>query len=163
MSRTVCFTGHRVIAGRDVDTLVPRLDRLLERMYEKDFRSFRCGGALGFDTLCAKRVLALKERHPDAVLELILPCADQDARWTDAQKAEYRRLIDLAGRVTVLYETYVPWCMQERNRKLVTGADLCVAYLTESQGGTAYTVKYAEKCGVPVVNLAKPVSRPEKP
>ena len=45
-------------------------------------------------------------------------------------------------------------CTHARNRALVNGADLCVAYLTAPRGGTLYTCSYAEKKGVAVLNLA---------
>lgn len=45
--------------------------------------------------------------------------------------------------------------MHKRNRHLVDHSGVCVAYLTESRGGTAYTVDYARKNGVPVINLGE--------
>ena len=42
----------------------------------------------------------------------------------------------------------------DRDRKMVDGASVCVAWCTRRSGGTAYTVRYALKQGVRVINLA---------
>ena len=44
--------------------------------------------------------------------------------------------------------------MFERNRYLVDHSDICICYCASEEGGTAYTVHYAEQKGIPVVNLA---------
>ena len=56
--------------------------------------------------------------------------------------------------------SYVSLCgtaehaMLKRNRHLVDNSSVCICYLTESTGGTAYTVEYARKSGLTIVNLA---------
>ena len=150
-----CFTGHRTIKSGSRAPLVPLLDATLERLYKEGYREFRAGGARGFDTLAALRVIAMKKRHPDCVLSLILPCRDQAKGWGVGERAVWQELIDNADRVTFLYDTYTPECMHARNRALVDGSDLCVAYLTENRGGTLYTCSYALKNGVELLNLAE--------
>lgn len=44
--------------------------------------------------------------------------------------------------------------MFKRNRHLVNGSSVCIAYLTQEKGGTAYTVNYARQNNVQVINLA---------
>ncbi|MCL2883887.1 MAG: hypothetical protein FWF49_00185 [Oscillospiraceae bacterium] len=46
------------------------------------------------------------------------------------------------------------WALQARNRALVDHSDVCVCFLNKSTGGTAYTVKYAQKKGLSIINLA---------
>lgn len=41
-----------------------------------------------------------------------------------------------------------------RNRHLVDGSSYCVTYCVEQSGGTAYTVDYARKNGLKIINLA---------
>ena len=43
----------------------------------------------------------------------------------------------------------------KRNRHLVDGSSVCIAYLTQEKGGTAYTVNYAKQKEVQVINLAE--------
>ena len=61
-----------------------------------------------------------------------------------------------ANDVVTLEPAYRPGCMQARNRYLVDRSSIVLCYLTESSGGTAYTVRYARSRGVPVLNLAPP-------
>ena len=151
-----CFTGHRTIRAHARTALVSLLDTTLKRLYEQGFREFRTGGARGFDTLAALRVLALKKSHSDCRLSLILPCRDQAKNWSAGERAVWQELLDHADTVRVLYDTYTPECMHARNRALVDGSDLCIAYLTQNRGGTLYTCSYALKNGVELLNLAEP-------
>ena len=149
-----CFTGHRTFSPAVATELIARLEPVLERLYTAGVRDFRTGGALGFDTLAALRVIALRDRHPDCTLSLILPCRDQANRWSAKDRALYERVRTAADHETVLFETYTPECMHARNRALVDGSDYCVAYLTKNSGGTLYTCSYALKKGVELINLA---------
>ena len=45
--------------------------------------------------------------------------------------------------------------MHKRNRHLVDNSSVCVSYMTKNTGGTAYTVGYAIKNHVQVINLAE--------
>lgn len=149
-----CFTGHRTIEAENRLPLVKRLDALLEQLAAQGFTEFRTGGARGFDTLAALRVLALRERHPHCRLHLMLPCRDQTKYWESGEKALFDSILAAADSVTFVAERYTPACMHARNRALVDGSDLCIAYLRENRGGTLYTCSYALKCGVRLINLA---------
>lgn len=150
---TVCFTGHRQIPCDAAMELPRLLERVLTEYCERGTVTFRAGGAVGFDTLAALKVLELKERYPNVRLELILPCRNQTENWEEAAVRTYRYVLDRADNVKFLFDTYVEGCMLERDRHLVEGSDVCVAYCTRSRGGTAYTFAYALRKGVEVVNL----------
>ncbi len=156
---TCCFTGHRVIAPEVRDQLTAILDRRLQALYDVGFVEFRAGGALGFDTLAAERVLLLRERHPDCRLVLMLPCRDQSKYWSEADKAEYAEILEKADKICYAREHYTPDCMHARNRALVDGSDLCLSYLIENKGGTLYTCSYALKHGVRLINLADEIEK----
>lgn len=47
-------------------------------------------------------------------------------------------------------------CMHERNRRLVDNSAVCVCYLTQPAGGTHYTVEYARRQGLSIINLGSP-------
>ena len=150
-----CFTGHRTIKEKDRAALVSLVDATLKRLYDEGFREFRTGGARGFDTLAALRVMALQKKKNDCQLVLILPCRDQSKAWSVGDRAVWQDIHDGANTVRCMYEEYTPECMHARNRALVDGSDLCVAYLTENRGGTLYTCSYALKSGVELLNLAE--------
>lgn len=154
-TQTVCFTGHRRLT--DAVSVRAMLTALLEKLYEQGYRHFLSGAALGFDTLVAQAVVALRHTHPDVRLVLCVPCPDQSSRWTQAQCAEYERLLYLSDEIRVLSPHYYDGCMQTRNRYMVDRAQLCVAYMVSvSHSGTVATMRYAMSQDVPIVNIAVP-------
>ena len=52
-------------------------------------------------------------------------------------------------------ETYTRGCMHRRNRYLVDHSTICVAYCIRDTGGSAYTVDYARRSGVQIIQLGK--------
>ncbi len=151
--KTVCFTGHRDIP-RDHAFVLPRvLERELITLIERGATVFRAGGAMGFDTVAALKVLELREIYPHISLELILPCRNQTEHWPEAWVRTYDYILSKADRHEFLFDCYVNGCMQERNRRLVKGSDVCVAYCCRNRGGTVYTVTHAIKQGLEIVNL----------
>ena len=155
--RICCFTGHRTVPPTVVLALSHTLDAHLERLVGEGFTEFRAGGARGFDTIAALRVLALKERHPECRLHLILPCCDQTKFWRAGERALFDEIRAKADQVDYITEVYDPTCMYARNRALVDGSELCIAYLTENRGGTLYTCTYALKKRVELLNLAEEI------
>lgn len=116
---------------------------------------FGTGGALGFDTMAAQTVLKLQSTYPDIRLILVLPCVSQTRGWSTADTEEYERIKALANKVVYVSQEYSKGCMFKRNRYLVDNSNVCVCYLSENRGGTAYTVKYAKTRDVAVINIAK--------
>ena len=151
--RVVCFTGHRSIPGEDAERLTELLEDAIVELCERGATVFRAGGAMGFDTMAALKVLDVKERYPEIRLELILPCRNQTERWDSVSRRAYRYVLQRADSHRFLFDTYFEGCMLERDRRLVDGSDVCVAYCARSQGGTAYTFSYALRAGVEVINL----------
>lgn len=153
--KTVCFTGHRTIpAGEELEALTGRLDALILAAYKKGYRTFIAGGAVGFDTLAACRVLAAKETMPDISLHLALPCRNQTEKWTRLDDLIlYKKILGAADRVDYLTVFYTDTCMHERNRFMVDRSALCIAYCKKQRGGSAYTVNYAKKQGLGILNI----------
>ena len=111
---------------------------------------------MGYDTIAAQTVLKLRRKYPRIKLILVLPCKTQTRGWTQADIDEYERIMAAADKVTYTSEEYTRGCMHKRNRHLVDNSSLCICYLTEGSGGTAYTVDYAKKRGLDIVNIAAP-------
>lgn len=152
---TCSFTGHRMIASTKVRQLKEQLHTIISSLIHEGFTDFCSGGALGFDQLCAQEIIQQKNKFPHIKLRMILPCKNQDERWTDAQKEHYRQTLSLADEIIYLSENYYDGCMQKRNRYLVDSSTRVLAYLERNCGGTKYTVNYAEKKGVPVLFLGE--------
>ncbi len=150
-----CFTGHREIPAGELRCLKKRLKAKIAELAEEGCLSFFAGGAQGFDTLAAETVLSLKKKYP-LRLSLLLPCRDQAKHWEETDVRRYHKILNKADEVSYLSEHYTKFCMHVRNRALVDASSVCIAYMTDaSKGGTAYTVRYAEKKGILVYNLAE--------
>lgn len=153
MSKICCFTGHRKILRDEMIRLPEILDKVLESLIWQGVSTFRAGGAIGFDTVAALAVIEKKEAYPEIKLDLELPCKDQSDGWSDDDKRVYEYVISQADSISYTCEKYRKGCMYERNRRLVDGADFCVAFCSSEKGGSAYTVNYAKNHGVTVINV----------
>ena len=151
--RVVCFTGHRVIEDGDAERIPGLLENVIEELCERGATVFRAGGATGFDTMAALKVLDMKGKYPHIRLELILPCRNQSERWDEIGQKTYIYVMQNADSYRFLFDTYFEGCMQERDRRLVDGSDVCVAYCVHNQGGTAYTYTQALRAGIEIINL----------
>lgn len=152
--KTCCFTGHRQIPPEEQAGITDRLERVIVALYERGIRYYGAGGALGFDTLAAQTVLHLRESCPGMKLILVLPCLTQTRGWRPEDVTEYERIKTQADKVVYTSQQYAMGCMHKRNRHLVNNSSVCVCYLTKGSGGTAYTVGYAKKQGLEIMNIA---------
>lgn len=152
---TVCFSGHRKIPPELYELVTRQLEDTLVDLIHEGYLYFGAGGALGFDTMAAQTVLKLQSTYPDIRLILVLPCVSQTRGWSAADTEEYERIKALANKVVYVSQEYSRGCMFKRNRHLVDNSSVCVCYLSENRGGTAYTVKYAKTRDVAVINIAK--------
>lgn len=132
-----------------------RIKQVLIEAIEQGYRYFGDGGACGFDLLAAQTVLKLKGEYPEIKLILVLPCQDQTRGWAQQDIEEYERIKAAADKVVFTSKEYYSGCMHKRNRHLVDNSSLCICYLTEQSGGTAYTVDYAQSQGLKIINVAK--------
>ena len=153
-----CFTGHRDIPLTERKKIQKRLETALLRLIDQGVCYFGAGGALGFDTLAAQVVLRLRERYPQIRLILVLPCLNQTRGWAQADIDAYEEIKHCADKVTYTSEHYFRGCMQKRNRHLADNSSVCICYLTKPTGGTAYTVNYARRSGLRIINIAGPDS-----
>lgn len=152
--KTACFTGHRAIPAEVMEKLISELDDVLEKCISEGYDCFIAGGAIGFDTVAAFRVLSARESHPDIKLVLALPCRNQTERWTSLKNLkEYQILKDNADAVIYLQNFYDSECMMKRNRFMVDMSSLCIGYVTKSSGGSAATMRYAQKKNIKCLNI----------
>ncbi len=158
---TCCFSGHRSIPGDETENIESAVDGLISRLLSLGITDFCTGGAKGFDTLAAERVLKFKKTDDSIRLLLFLPCKEQADKWDSLSKKKYKNILSLADEVTYACEHYTSYCMSKRNRMLVDRSSVCVAYLKRQNGGTAYTADYAKKQGLEIINIAE--DRADKP
>lgn len=154
-NHTACFTGHRKIPIIQIHAIKKNLKKVIVSLIEQGYYFFGAGGALGFDTIAAQTILDLKQNYPRIKLILVLPCPSQADHWREKDKTIYEEIKAKADKVVYIAPKYTRDCMFARNRYLVDNSSVCICYLTERSGGTAYTVEYALKKGLKTINLAK--------
>ena len=146
-ARAVAITGHRALND---DFNKQELKKLLTKFVDKGFNIFLVGMALGFDTVCFQTLEEIRKEH-DLKIIACIPCLRQDYKFTIKQKQEYDRMLSSADEKIVLSEEYYSGCMQKRNKFMVDNCSGLLAYLKRDYGGTANTVRYAQKKGVPII------------
>lgn len=153
---TCCFSGHRNIPSSQYDYIKKRtIDGINYLVLKQGVTEFITGGALGYDTIAATCVLELKKYHPYISLHLALPCREQADYWSLKDKMVYKKILKNADSVHYISEHYHKGCMHQRNTYMVSKSNFCICYLTETTGGTAFTVNLARKSGLTVFNIAK--------
>ncbi len=154
---TCCFTGHRDISEAACPDIEERISFAVRRMLEKGVTCFCFGGAVGFDTLAAECVLRMRDEGLAAVSAVLIVPYDGYHEARDRSPQERARYLGLLPRFDAVLSTRPSpsrWMFWERDRDLVDRSAYCIAYLTRPDSGTGYTVRYAEKKGLSVINIA---------
>lgn len=124
------------------------------RYINKGYCYFGSGGALGFDLLAAQTILELRQQYPHIKLIMVLPCKTQTKFWMQDDIEAHNHILISADKVVHVSKDYTKNCMYKRNRYLVSNSSLCICYLTNQASGTAYTVRYAQKLNLNIINIA---------
>lgn len=160
--KSCAFTGHR--PGKfpwgynEADVrcvaLKKALDGEIAKLVDTGYTEFFSGMAEGTDAWAAMAVLALKKENPALRLHCILPCEGQADGWSVSARERYFSTLEQADEVVYVCRKYSKGCMLERNRYLVDHAACLIAvYNGEWRGGTAMTVRYAQKLGRKIIIL----------
>ncbi len=158
--QTVCFTGHRSqklpwrFNEKDERCKAMKITLRweIEKAIHRGYKTFLCGMALGFDTICAETVIELKKDYPDIQLIGAIPCRTQDSKWAEKDKLRYRELLQKLDGIRCIYDEYIGTeCMLERNCYMVNNSSLMIALFNGQAGGTKSTIDYAKKQWLEIV------------
>ena len=157
-----CFTGHRPNKfpwksenDSRCKKFKERLLQEIEDLIKQGFDYFYCGMALGVDLYCAECLIALKDKYEFSI-ECAIPCKGQTKYWSLKDKFRYKKVLDVASKITILSEHYFPYVMLNRNRYMVDNSELVLAVWDgKAQGGTYFTVNYAreKEVKVKIINI----------
>ena len=161
------FTGHRprkfLWSGNETDTRCIALKKVLAeeiaKLVDAGYTDFLSGMAEGTNAWAAMAVLALKKENPALKPHCVLPCEGQTDGWSASARELCHSLLEQADEVVYVNREYREGCMLERNRYLVDhAACLLAVYNGEWRGGTAMTVRYAQKLGreITILNPVAP-------
>lgn len=161
MLKNVCaFTGHRPRKfpwgyneqDGSCAALKDALTVQIKKLIETGYTDFLSGMAEGADTWAALAVLALRKENPTLKLHCALPCEGQADKWMASARELYSSILNQADSITYVNREYSKNCMLKRNRYMVNHASCLLAiYNGEWRGGTAMTVRYAQKLGREVI------------
>ena len=148
INRTCAVTGHRVLPP-DFDE--EKLRKNLEKIIDDGYDVFLIGMAVGFDLLCFKTLLSIKESGKDVKICAVVPCSDQSKRFSAEDKLFYDECMEKADFIAEEENTYFKNCMLIRDDYLVSNSSLLFAFFDgRKQGGTYYTINKATKNGLKV-------------
>lgn len=155
--KIICGTGHRpklCPCGYNEDhawflELDQRLDRLLTHISPK---AVIAGCALGFDTWLAETALNL-----GIPLHSYVPFKGQGENWPKKSQKRLEKLLDRSEVVRYTAESYEKSCFLKRDREMVDNSEAVVALWNPEamSGGTYYTIQYARKNSLPIINVWK--------
>ena len=148
MGKTIAFSGYRAEKlPENIDPIRVSLVNTVKQCIDEGFDTFLCGMADGFDLMSAGVILELKEKH-DLKLICVIPFED------DRKKSEvYLNVLKRSDDKVVLSDSFSYDTYFKRNEYMVDNCDKLICYYDGRYGGTEYTVDYAQKKGVPVINL----------
>lgn len=154
-TKTVCFSGHRKLHDPKAE-IEKNLETAIRQCIEAGSERFITGGAPGFDALAALTIIRLRREFTQIRLILALPCPpkEQTLKWTENQKEEHKKILDLADDVKILSDKYTEKCMLDRNKYMVDNSCKLIHYLrSDGRSGTKHTVNYAKKQGVELIGI----------
>lgn len=153
MNDPCAFTGHRPQrfpwryneADSRCEALKTVLTKQVGLLVKAGTTDFFSGMALGVDVWAADAIITMREKHPAIKLHCVLPCENQDAKWSLAARETYHGILKQADSIQYVSRSYHSGCMMERNRRLVDLSSVLLAvYDGQPSGGTAATIRYAQ-------------------
>ena len=167
MTKCCAFTGHRPRKFpwkyNETDSRCVALKAVLAEqiaaLADAGVTQFLSGMAEATDSWSAMAVLSLREKNPVIKLHCILPCRTQADKWTASSQERYHSILDQADSIVYVSREYHRNCMLDRNRFMVEHAAILLAvYNGERRGGTAATMRYAQKMGREII-VIDPITR----
>ena len=153
---TCCFSGHRNIRGADIPDVMNRTEEYIRTLIDKGVTFFAVGGALGYDTLAAELLFRLRSTElPQIKVCLLYPFDGFTNCWNEADRTRYARMLPQYDKVVRVSNKASREAYLLRDRVLVGHSAYCICYCARNTGGTAYTVRYALKQGIKVLNVAE--------
>lgn len=149
---TVSFFGHRYVeCGAEIER---RLEMLLhDLIMQKEYLELLVGRDGDFDLLASAAIKrAVREYgYGNTHFTLVLPYMKAEYRDNEKEYLDYYDEVEVCAESE---EAHPKAAIQIRNRNMVDRSDLVVCCIQHKSGGAYRTVKYAEKQGKRIINLA---------
>lgn len=150
MSKICSFAGHSQLSAKE--SIYEKLLTTVEALITSEgITEFWTGNYGDFDRLSAGAVRALKDKHPEIRLVLVVPYLTADINESRDYYSESYDEIVIADMPA---STPKRLGIIKANQYMVNNSEVLVCFIEHSFGGAAKTMEYAKKKGVRVVNLA---------
>ncbi len=164
-NKTCAFTGYRPEkmpyngdeAHAETKHIKSEIKKAILSLSEQGFCNFITGMSRGFDIWAAEVVLSLQDESQDKTkfnLISALPFIGQDAMWSNSDKERFDYIIRRARYTFCLSDALSNESYFKRNRFLVDNSSYIITYFDGKVGGTKYTINYARKNGLQIINIA---------
>ena len=144
----IAFIGHREIYGHyRLEDQIEKIAR--DKLCEKEYVEFYVGRNGDFDISVASAIKRAQNAvgHHNSSLVLLQPYPMKDDEYYDKFYDEIWYPVEP--------KTHPKAAITKRNHWMIDNADLLVAFVNSDQkGGALTTLKYAEKQGIDIINLA---------
>ena len=144
----IAFIGHREIYGHcRLEDQIEQIAR--DKLCEKEYVEFYVGRNGDFDISVASAIKRAQNAvgHHNSCLILLQPYPMKDDAYYEKFYDELQYPVDS--------RTHPKAAITKRNCWMVENAELLVAFVEEGRnGGAMTTLKYAQKLGVEIINLA---------
>lgn len=148
---TVSFFGHRRIF--DPLTVDRKLDILIRKLLnDHPFVEFLVGRDGDFDMIVSSAIHRVKRtvRDDNSSLVWVLPYVTAEYRNNAESYYEYYDEVEICETAA---GSHYKAAFQARNRSMVERSNLVVVCIDHNSGGAYQTLRYAQKQGVPCINL----------
>lgn len=150
-----CFTGHRpekIVASEQ--TVVKALEKEIRAAIDDGFNVFITGMAQGTDIWAAEIIIHLRKTE-GLQLKLIAasPFDGFEQRWSIDWQKRYAAVMAEADLIRFTSSQYHRGCFQVRNEWMVDHSARVIAVFNGEKSGTKNTVDYANRHGIPVMNV----------
>ena len=141
----LCLLGYGAVRNVSAGTASKKIVYSSEVLSED---CFLCGNGMSEDSI------PFYWGQENIALHCILPCKEQAEKWSASSQNLYYSILDRADSIVYVSRAYHKNCMLERNRFLVDhAAALLAVYNGERRGGTAATMRYAQKMGREIITI----------
>lgn len=152
------FLGEYDISHYSYRNLFNELITIIEKALNNSEKLILISGmALGADTIWAYAIVKMKEKYPNRIkFEAHCPCPNQDIKWEDENKKQYKWLLSKADEIIYYAEEYPgPWILQKRNVGMINNSDYLIAVYDNksTKGGTVNAINYAKKINKNIIYI----------
>ncbi len=147
----ICFTGHRPEKiSRNERNIISDLEKEILQDINDGFSVFISGMSRGVDIWAAEIVLRYRSAGLNVRLICACPYKGFENKWGFSRKNRYNAVLRKADFVKYVSEKYSKDCFQIRNEWMVDRSAKVIAVFNGESGGTANTIEYAVRKGVPI-------------